>query len=142
MKDVVNMLFKKVYYNTGRYGIAHQIRPFIYNANFKAEEDTQSMAWIYFPDLLPTFFVREYLFILASAVGKPIHLDTITINKTQPSCAKVYVQVNLAAKLPDSMELEVKNVKPNETRIQKVKIQYDMFPNYYHTYKLQGHLED
>lgn len=46
------------------------------------EETTQAMAWISFPDLKPTYFVKESIFSLASAVGKPLHLDMATINKT------------------------------------------------------------
>ncbi|KAH0655674.1 hypothetical protein KY285_030556 [Solanum tuberosum] len=46
----------------------------IYEAKFKVDEETtQAMAWISFPDLWPTFFVKESLFSLASALGKPIH---------------------------------------------------------------------
>lgn len=30
---------------------------------------TQAIAWISFPNLLPTFFVKESLFALASVVG-------------------------------------------------------------------------
>lgn len=46
------------------------------------------MAWISFPNLLPTYFVKEALLSLASAVGTPLHLDLATVNKTRPSCAK------------------------------------------------------
>ncbi|KAG5631191.1 hypothetical protein H5410_002908 [Solanum commersonii] len=71
MEDFVNILSKNPYYIMGKDGIAYQMRPFIYDANFKpGEETTQTMAWISFPDLLPTFFVKESLFSLASAVGK------------------------------------------------------------------------
>ncbi|XP_070040107.1 uncharacterized protein [Nicotiana tomentosiformis] len=59
-----------------------------------------AMAWISFPGLLPTFFVKECLFSLASAVGKPMHLDMATRNKTRPSCARVKVLVDLLADLP------------------------------------------
>lgn len=68
------------------------MRPFIYDAKFKPDEETmQAMAWVSFPNLLPTFFVKESLFLLASAVGKTIHLDMATINKTRPSYARVKV---------------------------------------------------
>jgi len=68
------------------------MKPLIYDAKFKVEEETtQAMAWISFPDLKPTFFVKESIFSLATAVGKPIHLDMATINKRRPSCARVKV---------------------------------------------------
>lgn len=65
------------------------------------------MTWISFLDLLPIFFAKESLFSLSSAVGKLIHLDLTMINKTQPSFAKVKVQVNFTEKLPEYVELEV-----------------------------------
>uniref|UniRef100_A0A0V0GP10 Putative ovule protein n=1 Tax=Solanum chacoense TaxID=4108 RepID=A0A0V0GP10_SOLCH len=62
------------------------MRPLIYEVKFNAEkETTQAMAWISFPEL------KESIFSLASTVGKPLHLDVATINKTRPSCAKVKV---------------------------------------------------
>lgn len=68
------------------------MRPFIYDTNFRPKEETSlATTWIYFPDLLPTFLVKEVLFSLASAVGKPLQLDSTTINKTRPSCARVKV---------------------------------------------------
>lgn len=84
------------------------MRPLIYDAKFKQEkEPTQAMAWISSPDLLPTFFGKETLFSLASAVGKPLYLDMATINKTCPSCARV----KILSKLPEHVEIEVVNKK-------------------------------
>lgn len=98
MEDFENMISKNVYYITAKDGLAYLMWPFIYDANFRPEVETiQAMVWICFLDLLPTFFVKESLFLLASAVGKPIHHDQATINKTKPSRARVKVQVNLAS---------------------------------------------
>lgn len=81
------------------------------------------------------------LYFLATAIGNPIHLVIAAMNKTRPSCARVKVQVDLAAKLPDFINLEVVNSKTQATRIQKIKIQYDMLSKYFHTCKIQGHEE-
>ncbi|KAK4706479.1 hypothetical protein R3W88_033957 [Solanum pinnatisectum] len=99
------------------------------------------MAWISFPKLRPTFFVKESIFSLASALGKPLRLDVATINKTRPSCARVKVQVDLLADLPKVIELEVRNEDTETSRVEKVKIQYDLLPKYCQTCKLQGHAE-
>ncbi|KAH0693022.1 hypothetical protein KY285_020119 [Solanum tuberosum] len=78
------------------------MRPFIYDVNFKAsEETTKATTWISFPDLSPTFFMKEVLFSLAFVVGKPLQLDLANINKTRPSCARVKVQVDLLAEKPE-----------------------------------------
>lgn len=66
-----------------------------------------AMAWISFPGLLPTYFVKECLFSLASVVGKPMHLDMDTINKTRPSSARVKVLVDLLAGLPNKVRMDI-----------------------------------
>uniref|UniRef100_M1ATF1 Uncharacterized protein n=1 Tax=Solanum tuberosum TaxID=4113 RepID=M1ATF1_SOLTU len=119
------------------------MRPVIYDAKFKVDEETtQAMAWISFPDLWPTFFVKESLFSLASAVGKPIQLDMATINKTRPSCARVKVQVNLLADLPKFVELEIEDPISQSSRVERIKVLYDVLPKYCKKCKLQGHNED
>lgn len=64
-----------------------------------------------------------------------------TIKKTQPSCTKVKVKVDLAAKLPDHVEIKVINNITKEERIKTIKIQYDMLPKYCYTCNIQGHEE-
>ncbi|XP_049364228.1 uncharacterized protein LOC125828976 [Solanum verrucosum] len=118
------------------------MRPLIYDAKFNVDEETtQAMAWISFPDLKPTFFVKESIFSLAYAIGKPLQLDSATINKTRPSCARVKVQVDLLCDLPNFVELEVVNEVAATSRIERIKVQYDMLPKYCKECKLQGHAE-
>ncbi|KAG5571800.1 hypothetical protein H5410_061566 [Solanum commersonii] len=62
-EDFINMMSKPNYYILSRYA-------------------PQTMTWISFLDLKVTFFVKESIFSLASAVGKPLQLDMVTINKT------------------------------------------------------------
>ncbi|KAG5604960.1 hypothetical protein H5410_026452 [Solanum commersonii] len=81
------------------------------------------MAWISFPDLKPTYFVKETLFSLASAVGKLLHLDMATINKNRPSYARVKAQVDLLCEFPKHVEMEIFNETTKESRLEKVKIQ-------------------
>lgn len=91
-------MLKNAHYIKDRYGYEYQLRPLIYDAKFKVGEETpKAMVWISFPGLLPTYFVKECLFSLASAVGKPLHLDMATINKTRPSCVRVKILVDLLA---------------------------------------------
>uniref|UniRef100_M1CYI4 Uncharacterized protein n=1 Tax=Solanum tuberosum TaxID=4113 RepID=M1CYI4_SOLTU len=106
------------------------------------EETSQAIAWISFPDLLPTFFVKEALFTLAYAVGNPLQLDMATINKTRPSCARVKVQLDLLVEKPQFVQMEIEDETTNATRSVKVKIQYDYIPSYCRKCKLQGHMED
>ena len=76
------------------------MKPLIYDSSFRVDaETTQAVTWISFPNLLPTYFVKEALFSLASTLGKPLHLDKAMIPKTRPNCAWVKVQVDLATEL-------------------------------------------
>ncbi|KAH0748041.1 hypothetical protein KY290_027273 [Solanum tuberosum] len=98
MEDFVNLTSRGAYFITDKEGYSYQMRPLIYDSLFKVDEETtNAMAWISFPNLLPTYFGKESLFSLAAAVGKPLHLDLAMINKTRPSCAKVKVLVDLLA---------------------------------------------
>lgn len=89
------------------------------------------MAWISFPILLPTYFVKECLFSLALAVEKPLHLDLATINKIRPSCARVKVLIDLLADLPKNVRMDIEDEATGEVRTDWVKIQYDFMPKYY-----------
>lgn len=86
------------------------MRTLMYDARFKVNEETiKTLAWISFPNLLPTYFVKECLFSLASAVGKPMQLDLATINKIRPSCARVKVLVDLKGDFPKSVTMDIEN---------------------------------
>lgn len=52
-----------------------------------SEKTTEVIAWMFFPNLLPTYYIKEMLLSLAPAVEVPIHLDIRTINKTRLSYA-------------------------------------------------------
>lgn len=70
-EDFVNIMAKNAYYIVAKDGRSYQMRPLIYDANFKmGEETTQAMAWISFPDLLPTFFCEESPIITGFSCGK------------------------------------------------------------------------
>ncbi|KAH0761589.1 hypothetical protein KY290_017662 [Solanum tuberosum] len=143
MEDYIKILSKNSYYIIAKDGYAYQMRPFIYDANFKAgEETTKATTWISFPDLLPTFFVKEVLFSLASVVGKPLQLDLATINKTRPSCARVKVQVHLVTEKPEFVQMQLEDENTLEKRVVTVRIHYDSLPAYCTKCKLQGHGEE
>lgn len=101
----------------------------------------QIIAWIFFPNLLPTFFIKESLFSLASIVGKLVHLDVATINKTRPSCARVKVQLDLLTERQQYVMIDIENEATKEVRRINVKIKYDILPTYHTNCKLQGHEE-
>lgn len=78
---------KNVYYYIAKVGLAYHTQKLIYDAKFKSEEETiQAMTSISFSDLLSSFFFeKESMFSIASAIGKPLHLDMAKIKKIRPS---------------------------------------------------------
>ncbi|PHT99168.1 hypothetical protein BC332_31924 [Capsicum chinense] len=64
--------------------------------------------------------MRQQLENYLDPVGKPIHLDMATMNKTRPSCARVKVHVDLMAELPKYVEMKIVNLITNRARVSKV----------------------
>lgn len=125
-QDFIYFTSKNVYYVKDKFGYEYQLRTLIYDAKFKAGEETPNvMAWISFPNLLLTFFVNEYSFSLASSIGKPLHLDMATVNKTRPSYARMKVLVDQLADLPKKVCMDIENELTGEIRTEWVNIRYD-----------------
>lgn len=123
MEDFINIIFKSAYYIIAKSSKSCQMRPLIYDDKFMPEAETiQAITWISILDILPIFFVKESLFTLASAVGKPLNLDIATINKTRPSCARVKVQLDLLVERYYFVIMEIENEFTNETKSIKGKI--------------------
>ncbi|KAH0743368.1 hypothetical protein KY290_031361 [Solanum tuberosum] len=72
LEDYVNLLSKPAFYIL-HHGWTYPMRTLKWEPMFDPEEETSTaMAWISFPSLPPNFFVKEAVFSLAVAVGKPL----------------------------------------------------------------------
>ncbi|KAG5586609.1 hypothetical protein H5410_047043 [Solanum commersonii] len=92
--DYVHLLSKPAFYIT-HINWSFPMRTLKWDPMFDPEEETTTtIAWISFPSLPPNLFVKELVFSLAAAVGKPLQVDT-TRNQTRPSCTRVKVEVDL-----------------------------------------------
>nr|XP_016515100.1 PREDICTED: uncharacterized protein LOC107831823 [Nicotiana tabacum] len=89
-----------------------------------------AIVWISVLDLPPNCFAKDFVFSLANAVGRPLHVDLATQNGTRPSCAEVKVEVNLLATLPQMIKIieEEDETGPEESKW--IKIKYDNMPKY------------
>ncbi|KAG5632480.1 hypothetical protein H5410_004197 [Solanum commersonii] len=101
-------------------------------------EKTIGVAWISFPDLPPNFFVKEVIFSIASVVGKPLTVDMATKNQTRPSCARVKIEVDLTAKLPERVKINEEDDITGHIEYKWIKVQYDYIPKYSEECCLQG----
>ncbi|KAK4733286.1 hypothetical protein R3W88_007547 [Solanum pinnatisectum] len=104
-------------------------------------ETTIGVAWISFLDLPPNFFAKVAIFSIASAVGKPLTVDMATKNQTRPSCARVKIEVDLTATLPQRVKINEKDDNMGQIKSKWIKVQYDYIPKYCTECCLQGHDE-
>uniref|UniRef100_A0A0V0I4K5 Putative ovule protein n=1 Tax=Solanum chacoense TaxID=4108 RepID=A0A0V0I4K5_SOLCH len=124
--DFINLISKGAFYILCKDGYSYLMRTLIYDPRFNIkEETTKTLAWISFPNLLPTYFAKECMFSLATAVGKPVQLDLATINKTPPSCARVKVLLDLKGDFPKSVVMDIVNDSTGDSRKEVVHIKYD-----------------
>ncbi|MCD9645184.1 hypothetical protein HAX54_033906 [Datura stramonium] len=73
LEDFVAILARNAYYFKTKEGMMLQIRPLIYDEKIKVDEETtQTIAWVSFPNLMPTLFGKDTLFTLASVVGRTL----------------------------------------------------------------------
>ncbi|KAH0675433.1 hypothetical protein KY290_024486 [Solanum tuberosum] len=64
-----------------------------------------------------------------------------TKNQTRPSCARVKIEVDLIAKLPQRVRINDEDDITGEVKSKWIKVQYDYMPKYCKEYCLQGHDE-
>ncbi|KAG5576746.1 hypothetical protein H5410_056880 [Solanum commersonii] len=94
---------------------------FIYDAQFRInEENTKALVWIPFPNLLLTYFVKEWLFSLSLKMRKE-------------------VLVNLKCDFPKPVRVNIINETIGEIRTGLIQIRYDYVPKYCEEYIMQGH---
>ncbi|KAK4343226.1 hypothetical protein RND71_036320 [Anisodus tanguticus] len=114
------------------------MRTFKWDISFNpAEESRFAYGWISFPGLPPHYYGESTLFSLAAAVGSPIAIDSATLNKTRPSCARVKVEFDLLKNHPQHVVIQVGEGDGITSELQKIR--YDFKPKYCTYCKLQGH---
>ncbi|XP_070005549.1 uncharacterized protein [Nicotiana sylvestris] len=130
MEDYIHLLSKPAYY-LKIYNEMWQMRCTKWNPWWKVNEETPiAIAWISFQDLPPNFFGKEFVFSLARAVRRPLHVDLATQNCTRPSCAKVKVEVNLLANLSQRIKIVEEEDETGPEEFKWIKIRYDYMPKY------------
>uniref|UniRef100_M1DW09 Uncharacterized protein n=1 Tax=Solanum tuberosum TaxID=4113 RepID=M1DW09_SOLTU len=126
------MMSKSVYYIKAKDGYSYSMRPLIYAAKFKVDEETtQVMAWISFPNLKPAFFMKESIFSLASTIGEGISECTL-MKGIAEAIYEVPLQIQLApyweGSFPHAQEetrLHLTNIEENE-EIEKIGVTKSM----------------
>ncbi|KAG5618380.1 hypothetical protein H5410_018204 [Solanum commersonii] len=113
-----------------------------YNPWFEPDVETSiGVAWISFPELPPNFFAKKAIFSIATAVSTPLTVDIAMKNQTRPNCARIKVEVDLTAKLPQRVRITEKDDHTGAIKYKWIKVQYDYMPKYCKECCLQGHDE-
>ncbi|CAI9089644.1 OLC1v1024256C1 [Oldenlandia corymbosa var. corymbosa] len=103
---------------------------------FKFEEDPLIVPiWVSLHELPLEWTHRKVLFSIASAVGKPLQVDTPTLNLTRPSVARFCGEVDLTTELRKSIRIGKKGKKYEQLYT------YEYVPSYCSAYCKIGHKE-
>ncbi|CAI9112842.1 OLC1v1013336C1 [Oldenlandia corymbosa var. corymbosa] len=89
-----------------------QMRILKWQPRFKFEEDPPIVPiWVSLHELPLEWTHPSVLYSIASAVGKPLQVDALTLNLTRPSVARFCVEVDLLKELPKSIRIGKKGKK-------------------------------
>ena len=90
--------------------------------------------WVKFYNIPLEYWINTCLSYIASAVGKPLHLDSLTENRTRLSFARIYIEVDLNSEFPKSALLNLGNEKYTTIRIE-----YPWVPHSFSHCQVFGH---
>ena len=74
--------------------------------------------WVKFYNIPLEYWTNTCLSYIASAVGKPLHMDSHTENRTRLSFARICIEIDLSSKLPKTASLNSGNGKYTTIRIE------------------------
>ncbi|KAG8377015.1 hypothetical protein BUALT_Bualt09G0124200 [Buddleja alternifolia] len=103
-------------------------------SNFDPNEESPIMPiWIKIFGLKPHWFHRQFLFHIASLVGKPLKLDEATVEIDNPIVARICVELNVLEKLNHDIPIQM------DGKNKLLKIQYEGIPEYCRICRHKGH---
>ncbi|KAG8383212.1 hypothetical protein BUALT_Bualt05G0161000 [Buddleja alternifolia] len=127
--DYARIWLKQTWYFDG-----FPMRVLKWTSEFDPNEESPIMPiWIKVFGLKPHWFHRQFLFHVASLIGKPLKLDEATTEIDNPSVARICVEVNVIKKLQSEIPIQV------EENTRFLKIQYEGIPEYCKICRHRGH---
>ncbi|KAG8369504.1 hypothetical protein BUALT_Bualt14G0020500 [Buddleja alternifolia] len=103
-------------------------------SDFDPNEESPIMPiWIKIFGLKPHWFHRQFLFHIASLVGKPLKLDEATVEFDNPIVARICVELNVLEKLNHDIPIQM------DGKNKLLKIQYEGIPEYCRICRHKGH---
>ncbi|KAG8390121.1 hypothetical protein BUALT_Bualt01G0050600 [Buddleja alternifolia] len=105
-----------------------------WTADFDPTQESPIMPiWIKIFGLKPHWFHRQFLYHVASLIGKPLKLDEATTEIDNPVAARICVEINVLDKLTPDIPIQI----DGQTRL--CKVQYEGIPEYCRVCRHRGH---
>ena len=79
---------------------------------------TSIPVWVKFYNIPLEYWTNTSLGYIASAIGNPLHLDSLTENLSKLSFARICIEVGVDCKFPSSFLLDMDNGKYSTIRIE------------------------
>ncbi|KAG8383586.1 hypothetical protein BUALT_Bualt04G0029100 [Buddleja alternifolia] len=127
--DYARVWMKQTWYFDG-----FPMRVLKWTSDFNPTEESPIMPiWIKVFGLRPHWFHRQFLYHVASLIGKPLKLDEATTEIDNPVVARMCVEVNVLKKLHQDVPIQI------DGKIRFFKVQYEGIPEYCRIYRHRGH---
>ncbi|KAG8380645.1 hypothetical protein BUALT_Bualt06G0037300 [Buddleja alternifolia] len=129
LNDYARVWMKQTWYLDG-----YPMRVLKWTSEFDPAEESSIMPiWIKIFGLRPHWFHRQFLYHVASFVGKPLKLDEATTEIDNPVVARICVEINVLEKLQHDVQVQING------KIQLLKIKYEGIPDYCRICRHRGH---
>ncbi|KAG8372114.1 hypothetical protein BUALT_Bualt12G0032800 [Buddleja alternifolia] len=127
--DYARVWMKQTWYFDG-----FPMRVLKWTSNFDPKEESPIMpVWVKVFGLRPHWFHRQFLYHVASLIGKPLKLDEATTEIENPMFARMCVEINVLDRLLPDVPIQI------DGKTQYFKVTYEGIPDYCKIYRHRGH---
>lgn len=106
----------------------------------KVDQKTTIPLWVKYENIPDSYWTREGLSFLGSAIGKPLSADDMTAKLEILPFAKLCVDYKIGEELPSKIEIEVLDPVLQTKHVEEVKVSYPNKPLVCNACKSLGHL--
>ncbi|KAG8388226.1 hypothetical protein BUALT_Bualt02G0103600 [Buddleja alternifolia] len=127
--DYTRIWLKQTWYFDG-----FPMRVLKWTPDFDPKEESPIMPiWVKILGLKPHWFHRQFLYHVASLIGKPLKLDESTTVIDNPIVARICIEINVLDRLQQDIPVQV------EGKMCYLKLQYEGIPQYCSRCRHRGH---
>ncbi|KAK4405015.1 hypothetical protein Sango_0870100 [Sesamum angolense] len=127
--DVTRLRLRRIWTLHG-----YPMRVFKWDPTFTPDYESSIVRlWVNFPELPAHLIKKDALFAVASIIGAPLQLDTLTVNQATVTRAPICIEVDLSKPLVEEFDIQIQGA----STVQRV--EYEHAPTYCHLCKHVGH---